>query len=159
MIGILVLVIIMIAAIYNAGWVATAIVAVTCTAVSVGIYQLRKFAAKQSPASFYCSLSRFLTALVKVGSVILLIIGILLFVIGIFTAEDTLSFSGDRCGICGGTGRFFGAECRNCYGSGYAFERGALFANATWSGVLIAAGSLVTFMSANEPIGKKKSDK
>lgn len=89
------------------------------------------------------------STLLRFISVIAIIIGASMFFIGVDSAESVLSR--DPCGICGGTGVFFGELCKNCYGSGR--ETISITPQYTWNGCLIAVSGALFFF-----IGKSVSD-
>ena len=106
MIGSIVLVIVLIAAIYNAGWLPAMVVATVCGSASMAVFLLRRSAEKGNGGRFLQSLVKILTACVKVCAVIFLAVGVLMLVVGLFTSGGTLSFQGESCGLCSGTGIF-----------------------------------------------------
>lgn len=121
---------------YNAGIVPSLIlIAVTSGIVLLSVFLKKKEKNCKGLMKFFTILSFFSFAL-----------GVIMFVVGLVTGESTEYFSGEICSICGGTGRFLGDECPSCFG-GWELMTDVFYPNITWFGILIAAASVVVFLT------------
>lgn len=108
---------------------------------------IRRKAEENRSSRMLIKMANTLPKVILAISVILCIVGIFMFIIGISLAEDNYSFSGERCGICGGNGYFLNSRCKNCYGSGYEFSNNRIYFDCTWAGILMAISSAVVFIT------------
>ena len=122
--------------------------------VLYALYQIVKKSEENEATDADKKLANISLKIVAIIAVSIIMVGGILFLVGIITPQHT-GYRPEVCGYCGGSGRLTsGKECGLCDGAGGAVFETVEYGNYTWLGVLLAASGAILLVF--KPTKKQK---
>lgn len=132
----------------EAGLVFSLLIIALTTTVLVFYFKLKNRAAEENASEGVKARFKVYERVIVVVCIIMIMVGLIMWLVGISNGTPTISSSGNACGWCGGNGKFWGSECWACDGFGVEFSEGTSYSSSTSKGLLMAVSSaLVVFVS------------